>query len=117
MVANSYSADANLLVDLCFKKIGGYGFGSLSQDEINKCRAFVSKQREKLTKKLNQKGLPDMTDEERNTLLKSSTGFETSDIHDVYGVNRSIMCVMVWNKYISNKMKKKFVVGKRNNSR
>lgn len=109
--------DANLLVDLCFKKIGGYGFGSLSQDEINKCRAFVSKQREKLTKKLNQKGLTDMTDEERNTLLKSSTGFETSDIHDVYGFNRSIMSGMVWNKNISNKMKKKFVVGKRNSSR
>ncbi|KAL1571239.1 hypothetical protein MGO_04003 [Candida albicans P76055] len=109
--------DANLLVDLCFKKIGGYGFGSLSQDEINKCRAFVSKQREKLTKKSNQKGLTDMTDEERNTLLKSSTGFETSDIHDVYGFNRSIMSGMVWNKNISNKMKKKFVVGKRNSSR
>ncbi|KAF6068960.1 Rab-GTPase-TBC domain family protein [Candida albicans] len=109
--------DANLLIDLCFKKIGGYGFGSLSQDEINKCRAFVSKQREKLTKKSNQKGLTDMTDEERNTLLKSSTGFETSDIHDVYGFNRSIMSGMVWNKNISNKMKKKFVVGKRNSSR
>lgn len=109
--------DANLLIDFCFKKIGGYGFGSLSQDEINKCRAFVSKQREKMNKKLNQKGLTDMTDEERNTLLKSSTGFETSDIHDVYGFNRSIMSGMVWNKNISNKMKKKFVVEKRNSSR
>ena len=52
-----------------------------------------------------------MTDEERNTLLKSSTGFETSDIHDVYGFNRSIMSGMVWNKNISNKMKKSLSLG------
>ncbi|KAK6462962.1 rab-GTPase-TBC domain-containing protein, partial [Scheffersomyces coipomensis] len=37
--------DPNLVLGNCFKKIGGYGFGSLSQAEIDTCREFVSKQR------------------------------------------------------------------------
>ena len=33
-------------------------------------------------------------------VIEVSTGFETSDIHDVYGFNRSIMSGMVWNKIL-----------------
>ncbi|CAN3475484.1 GTPase-activating protein GYP3 [Diutina catenulata] len=95
--------DPNQLVDLCFKKIGGYGFGRLSQDEINNCREFVSKQREKLSHSRKARGLlSEMTAAERQSLLGSD------DIHDVYGFNRSIMSGVVWNKSISNRMKKKF---------
>ncbi|RLV95182.1 GTPase-activating protein GYP3 [Spathaspora sp. JA1] len=107
--------DCSNLVDLCFKKIGGYGFGSLSQDEINKCREFVSKQREKLNykRRLSTK----MTSEERYTLMNSSDGQLSgdNDIHDVYGFHRPIMGGVVWNRSISNKMKKTFA--KRNSSR
>ncbi|CAI5759969.1 unnamed protein product [Candida verbasci] len=88
--------DSNLLIDCCFKKIGGYGFGSLSQDEINRCRSFVSKQREKINQKNKNKSLTEMTDEEK-TLIGN-------DIHDIYGFNRSIMSGMVWNKNIRKKL-------------
>ncbi|EGW31974.1 uncharacterized protein SPAPADRAFT_152259 [Spathaspora passalidarum NRRL Y-27907] len=107
--------DCSNLVDLCFKKIGGYGFGSLSQDEINKCREFVSKQREMMNykRRLSTK----MTSEERYTLMNSSDGQldGNNDIHDVYGFHRPIMGGVVWNRSISNKMKKTFA--KRNSSR
>lgn len=91
--------DPNFLIDNCFRKIGGYGFGSVSQDEINKCREFVLKQRTKLKK---QSGFTtELTSEERKALAGGD------DIHDVYGFNRSIMSGVVWNKNISSKMKKK----------
>lgn len=97
-------ADPNLLIDCCYKKIGGYGFGSLSQDEINKCRDFVSKQRKSLNKKLEQQSLTGTTEEERRKLMNGDL-----DIHEVYGFHRRpMMSGMVWNKNITNKMKKKF---------
>lgn len=95
--------DPNLIVDNCFKKIGGYGFGSLSQDEINKCRAFVSKQRQKIKHKKNSVLSPEMNEQERQLLIN-----QDQDIHDVYGFNRSIMSGVAWNNNISNKMKKRF---------
>lgn len=100
--------DSNTLIDNCFKKIGGYGFGSLSQDEINKCREFVSKQRAKLKNK--KSGVtPEMSEEEKKALTSTGTlDYGDNDIHDVYGFNRSIMSGVAWNKTISNKMKKKF---------
>ncbi|KAI5956510.1 hypothetical protein KGF54_000985 [Candida jiufengensis] len=108
--------DPNILIDHCFKKIGGYGFGSLSQDEINKCRTFVAKQREKM-KSNKLKDLTGMTDEERQTLADSTFNDHTlngdSNIHDVYGFHRSIMSGIVWNKSISNKVKKRFSGKKR----
>ena len=101
--------DSNALIDNCFKKIGGYGFGSLSQDEINKCREFVSKQRAKLNSKKSSVAA-EMSEEERKALISTGTPFDCgdNDIHDVYGFNRSIMSGVTWNKNISNKMKKKF---------
>lgn len=101
--------DSNILIDNCFKKIGGYGFGSLSQDEINKCREFVSKQRAKLNSKKSSV-TAEMSEEERKVLISTGTPFDygDNDIHDVYGFNRSIMSGVTWNKNISNKMKKKF---------
>lgn len=99
--------DPTLLIDNCFKKIGGYGFGSLSQDEINKCREFVAKQRAKLKKNLVLS--PGMSEEERRALSTGSTlDGEGDDIHDVYGFHRSIMSGVAWNKNISNKMKRRF---------
>lgn len=95
--------DPNMIIDNCFKKIGGYGFGSLSQDEINKCREFVSKQRQKLKYKKNSVPAPEMNEQERNLLAN-----QDDDIHDVYGFNRSIMSGVAWNNNISNKMKKRF---------
>lgn len=97
--------DPNILIDNCFKKIGGYGFGSLSQDEINKCREFVGKQRAKLTNKKHSVMKAEMSDEERRAL--ESSGFD-GEIHDVYGFHRSIMSGVAWNKNISNRMKKKW---------
>lgn len=91
--------DPNLLVDNCFKKIGGYGFGSISQDEINKCREFVAKQRQKMNKNIIN---PKMNEQEQKLLLGDDV------IHDVYGFNRSIMSGVTWNNNISNKMKKRF---------
>mmetsp|Transcript_4612 Transcript_4612/g.5114 ORF Transcript_4612/g.5114 Transcript_4612/m.5114 type:complete len:571 (+) Transcript_4612:100-1812(+) len=101
--------DSNALIDNCFKKIGGYGFGSLSQDEINKCREFVSKQRAKLNSKKSSV-TAEMSEEERKALISTGVQFDygDNDIHDVYGFNRSIMSGVTWNKNISNKMKKKF---------
>lgn len=101
--------DSNALIDNCFKKIGGYGFGSLSQDEINKCREFVSKQRAKLNSKKSSV-TAEMSEEERKALISTGVPFDygDNDIHDVYGFNRSIMSGVTWNKNISNKMKKKF---------
>lgn len=101
--------DPNFLIDNCFKKIGGYGYGSLSQDEINKCREFVSKQRAKLDHKKNSIISAELTDEERRSLVTAnSENYIDQDIHDVYGFRRPIMSGMVWNKNVSNKMKKKF---------
>lgn len=99
--------DPTILIDNCFKKIGGYGFGSLSQDEINKCRDFVAKQRAKLKKSLVVSA--GMSDEERRA-LSSGSGIDGTgeDIHDVYGFHRSIMSGVAWNKNISNKMKRRF---------
>ncbi|CAK9441795.1 uncharacterized protein LODBEIA_P56630 [Lodderomyces beijingensis] len=103
--------DPNLVVDHCFKKIGGYGFGSLSQDEIDRCRSFVSKQREKLNSNNRRKDLTEMTPEERNSLVISHV--DDGNIHDVYGFHRPIMSGMLWNKSISNKVKKKFQAKKK----
>jgi len=97
--------DPNELTDNCFKKIGGYGFGSLSQDEINNCREFVSKQRAKLTNKRGSGIATELTQEERETLV-DTLGDES--IHDVYGFHRGIMSGVVWNRNISNRMKMKF---------
>lgn len=96
----------NLLIDSCFKKIGGYGYGFLSQDEINKCREFVSKQRSKINSKKNFMDTG-MSQEEREALRYTGNG-GGDDIHDVYGFNKSIMSGVTWNKHISNRMKKKF---------
>ncbi|CUM68298.1 uncharacterized protein PRCAT00006020001 [Priceomyces carsonii] len=101
--------DPNILVDNCFKKIGGYGYGSLSQEEINKCRIFVSKQRAKLKSKKNSGIAAEMTDEERKALMSGSLGPDSfDDVHDIYGFHRSIMSGITWNKHISNRMKKRF---------
>ncbi|KAG7196159.1 uncharacterized protein KQ657_000171 [Scheffersomyces spartinae] len=98
--------DPNEVVDKCFKKIGGYGFGSISQDEINHCRDFVSKQRAKMKDRKLSALNAELTDEERSILLANSN-FD-NEIHDVYGFHRSIMSGVVWNRNISSKMKKKF---------
>lgn len=94
--------DPNLLVDKCFKKIGGYGFGFLSQDEINKCREFVAQQRSKLRNKALVTA--EMSDMEREALKIP----ETPEIHDVYGFHKSVMNGVAWNKHLSSKMKSKF---------
>ncbi|CAD1811830.1 unnamed protein product [Candida parapsilosis] len=104
--------DPNLLIDHCFKKIGGYGFGSLSQGEIDKCRDFVARQRQKMHLNTKRKDLTEMTEEEKQSLMNSTSGAEKENIHDVYGFHRSIMSGIVWNKSISNKMKRRFT-GKR----
>lgn len=98
--------DPNEVVDKCFKKIGGFGFGSISQDEINHCRDFVSKQRAKMKDRKLSSLNAELTDEERSMLMASSN-FD-NEIHDVYGFHRSIMSGVVWNRNISSKMKKKF---------
>lgn len=103
--------DPNLLIDSCFKKIGGYGYGFLSQDEINKCREFVSKQRNKINNKKNSFMDTGMSEEERQALKYTGTGSIDDDIHDVYGFNKSIMSGVTWNKHISNRMRRKFVKG------
>ncbi|GEQ72450.1 hypothetical protein JCM33374_g6137 [Metschnikowia sp. JCM 33374] len=106
--------DPNMLIDLCFKKIGGYGYGFLSQDEINKCREFVAYQRNKLQHKKSGVLGAEISESERDALAKSGTVFE-DDIHDVYGFNKSIMSGVAWNKHISGIMKKKFAKkGKQN---
>lgn len=94
--------DPNLLVDKCFKKIGGYGFGFLSQDEINKCREFVAQQRSKLRNKAMVTA--EMSDMEREALKIPDSG----GIHDVYGFHKSVMNGVAWNKHLSSKMKSKF---------
>lgn len=94
--------DPNLLVDKCFKKIGGYGFGFLSQDEINKCREFVAQQHSKLRN--NALVTAQMSDMEREALNIS----ESHDIHDVYGFHKSVMNGVAWNKHLTSKMKSKF---------
>lgn len=94
--------DPNLLVDKCFKKIGGFGFGFLSQDEINKCREFVAQQRSKLKKKAVVTA--EMSDMERDALKIP----DSSEIHDVYGFHKSVMNGVAWNKHLSSKMKSKF---------
>ncbi|KAK6205475.1 rab-GTPase-TBC domain-containing protein [Scheffersomyces amazonensis] len=80
--------DPNEVLGNCFKKIGGYGYGSLSQAEIDTCREFVSKQREKLNNKKKNTSIA-VTDEERQTLLLGQ------DVHDVYGFHRSIMILQI----------------------
>lgn len=108
--------DPNLVIDHCFKKIGGYGFGSLSQDEIDKCRRFVSKQREKMHLNDRRRDLTDISLQERQDLINSSHSSLSEDgIHDVYGFHRPIMSGMVWNRSISNKVKKRFVSKKKQN--
>ncbi|WPK24888.1 hypothetical protein PUMCH_002186 [Australozyma saopauloensis] len=100
--------DPSLLINLCFKKIGGYGFGFLSQDEINRCREFVAQQRSRLrTKKGSIAG--QLSDSERASLQGSAK--MDDEIHDVYGFQRSIMSGVAWNMHISSVMKKK--LGKR----
>lgn len=98
--------DPNLLIDSCFKKIGGYGYGFLLQDEINKCREFVSQQRNKIKNKQNSYIYTGISEQEREALQSGSLD---SEIHDVYGFNKSIMSGVTWNKHISNRMRKKFV--------
>lgn len=99
--------DPNLLIDSCFKKIGGYGYGFLLQDEINNCREFVSQQRNKIKSKQNAFIYTGMSEQEREALLQA--GSVDSEIHDVYGFHKSIMSGVTWNKHISNRMRKKFV--------
>lgn len=94
--------DPNLLVDKCFKKIGGYGYGFLSQDEINKCREFVAHQRSKLKNKAVVTA--EMSQQERDALHLN----DDADIHDVYGFHKSIMNGVVWNRHLSSRMKQKF---------
>ncbi|OBA21839.1 RabGAP/TBC [Metschnikowia bicuspidata var. bicuspidata NRRL YB-4993] len=98
--------DPSMLIDLCFKKIGGYGYGFLSQNEINKCREFVAYQRNKLQTKKAVLGA-EMSESERDALAGSGTMAEES-IHDVYGFNKSIMSGVAWNRHMSGMMKKKF---------
>lgn len=97
-------ADPNVLIDSCFKKIGGYGYGFLSQAEINKCREFVSQQRNKLQKK--SVVTAEMSELEREALEYTGPGLD--DVHDIYGFHKSIMSGVAWNNNISTKMKKKF---------
>lgn len=99
--------DPNLLIDSCFKKIGGYGYGFLLQDEINNCREFVSQQRNKIKNKQNAFIYTGMSEQEREALQQA--GSVDSEIHDVYGFHKSIMSGVTWNKHISNRMRKKFV--------
>ncbi|KAI5967944.1 hypothetical protein CANMA_002712 [Candida margitis] len=99
--------DPNLLIDHCFKKIGGYGFGSLSQGEIDKCRDFVARQRQRMHLNTKRKDLTEMTEEEKQSLLNSTNDADKENIHDVYGFHRPIMSGIVWNKSISNKMKRR----------
>lgn len=96
----------NLLVDNCFKKIGGYGYGFLSQDEINRCRAFVSQQRNKLRKKANGFLGAELSALERQALSPSIPN--DGEIHDIYGFQRPIMSGVAWNKHISTRMRRKF---------
>lgn len=95
--------DPDLLVDACFKKIGGYGYGTLSQDEINKCREFVSKQRFKLKQRKDSIITAQMSEEESEALR--AAGMD-NDIHDVYGFHRSIMSGVKWNRTLSNRMRR-----------
>lgn len=97
--------DPNLLVNLCFKKIGGYGFGFLSQDEIDRCREFVAQQRSRLRTKRGALAGVDLSDLERAALQGSAK--MDDEIHDVYGFQRSITSGMAWNMHISSVMKKK----------
>lgn len=94
--------DPNLLINLCFKKIGGYGFGFLSQAEINRCREFVAQQRSRLRTK-SIAGV-DLSDSERAALRGSSSD---NAIHDVYGFQKLIMSGVAWNMHISSVMKRK----------
>lgn len=98
--------DPNLIIDCCFKKIGGYGYGFVSQVEINNCREFVSHQRDKI--KARQKSVVglEVTKAEREALTYHAP--EMDDNHDIYGFNKSIMSGITWNKHISSRMKKKF---------
>lgn len=98
--------DPNLIIDCCFKKIGGYGYGFVSQDEINNCREFVSHQRDKIKARQQSMVGLQMTDAEREALKYHSPDMD--DNHDIYGFNKSIMSGITWNKHISNRMKKKF---------
>lgn len=99
--------DPSLLVDCCFKKIGGYGYGFLSQDEINKCREFVAHQRSMINGKKNAFVGAGMSELEREALMRS--GSADDEIHDVYGFHKSIMSGVMWNKHISTRMRKKVV--------
>lgn len=101
--------DPNLLIDACFKKIGGYGYGFLSQDEINKCREFVSQQRNKIKNRKNSFVGAGTSEQEREALKSAGLSSVDNEIHDVYGFNKSIMSGVAWNKHISNRMRKKFV--------
>lgn len=98
--------DPNLIIDCCFKKIGGYGYGFVSQAEINNCREFVSHQQDKLKARQQSMVGPQMTEAEREALKYHSPDMD--DNHDIYGFNKSIMSGVTWNKHISNRMKKKF---------
>lgn len=98
--------DPNLLVDLCFKKIGGYGYGFLSQDEINKCREFVSSQRSKLQTKKNALLNPEISEHEKEALKKTGSSWEDGT-HEVYDFHKTIMSGVAWNKHISGIMRKK----------
>lgn len=99
--------DCNLLILSCYKKIGGYGFGSLSQDEINQCRHYISKQRSKLQNK--QLLSANLSREERNSLISSSLpASNQEDYSDVYEFHKPIMSGVRWNRNLSTKMKRKF---------
>lgn len=97
--------DPSLLVNLCFKKIGGYGYGFLSQDEINRCREFVAQQRRRLRTKKGALSGVNLSDLER-AVVQNSARIE-DEIHDVYGFQKSIMSGVAWNMHISSVMKKK----------
>lgn len=98
--------DPNLLINLCYKKIGGYGYGFLSQDEINRCREFVAQQRMRFLNKKNSIASVDLSDLERAALHGSTLNVE-DQIHDVYGFQKLIMSGVAWNMHISSVMKRK----------
>ena len=101
--------DANNLIDNCFRKIGGYGFGSLSQDEINRGREFVAKRRAR-NKNKNYSYATAMSDEEREALMSSYVSLEgDTDNQQVHGLRKPLMSGVSWNKNISKKMRKKLV--------
>lgn len=98
--------DPDLLINCCYKKIGGYGYGFLSQREIQKCREFVANERKKIEVKKSGVLEAEMNEDERLAMQRLGDTSD-DDIHDVYGFNKSIMSGVAWNKHMSGMMRKK----------